>query len=159
MPFPWSLAENCKIVTGINPSAGAAVVGDYVSMKNVHKCWAIIMSSGGAANAATFGVNEATAVLPASADAVAAVMPWWGNESTGATDTLVRLAVDAATYTTDGNATAKLIIVEIDPSILTGVHDCICVTEGASAAGNITSVVYVLAERFQQATPPSAILD
>ena len=158
MPLPFSLPENCKIVTGIAPSAGAAVVGDYVSMKNVHKCWAIIMSSGGAANAATFGVNEATAVLPASADAVAALMPWWGNEAVAVTDTLVRGA-DAATYTTDGLATGKLIIVEIDPSILTGVHDCICVTEGASAAGNITSVVYVLWERYKQATPPSAILD
>ena len=159
MTFPFSLPQNCKIVTGINPSAGAGVVGDYVSMKNVHKCWAIIMSSGGAANAATFGVNEATAVLPASADAVAALMPWWSNESTGATDTLVRAAADAATYTTDGIATAKLIVVEIDPALLSADHDCICVTEGASGAGNITSVVYILAERYQQATPPSAILD
>jgi len=158
MTFPFSLPQNYKIVTAINPSAGAAVTGDYVSLKNAHKCWVVIMSSGGNASAATFGVNEATAVAPTGAVAITALMPNWINNSTAVTDTLVKGA-DAATVTTDGLATPKLIVIEVDPALLSAGFDCIAVTEGASNAANITSAVYIIAERYQQATPPSAILD
>jgi len=158
MTYPWSLAENTKVVTAINPSAGAAVTGDYVSLKNAHKCWIVIQSSGGNATAATFGVNEATAVAPTVAVAITALMPNWINNSTAVTDTLVKGA-DAATVTTDGLATPKLVVIEVDPALLSAGFDCIAVTEGASNAGNITSAIYVIAERYQQATPPSAILD
>jgi len=160
MSFPFSLPQNCKIVTAINPSAGAAVTGDYVCLKNAHKCWVVIQSSGGNATAATFGINEATAVAPTGAVPSTALFPNWINNSTAVTDTLVRNA-DAATVTTDGLATPKLIIIEVDPALLTVAtgFDCIAVTEGASNAANITSAVYIIAERYEQATPPSAILD
>lgn len=158
MTLAFSLPQNLKIVQGIAPSAGAAVTGDYVSLKNAHKCWVVINSSGGAANAATFGINEATAVLPTAAAASTALFPNWINNSTAVTDTLVKGA-DAATVTTDGLATPKMIVIEVDPALLTAGYDCIAVTEGASAAGNITGATYYIAERYQQATPPSAILD
>ena len=158
MSYPWSLAQNLKIVAAINPSAGAAVTGDYVCLKNAHKCWVLIGSSGGNATAATFGINEATAVAPTAAGASAALFPNWINNSCAVTDTLVKNA-DAATVTTDGLATPKLIVIEVDPALLTAGYDCIAVTEGASNAANITAAVYLIAERYQQATPPSAILD
>lgn len=158
MTLPFSLPQNCKIVTGLTPQAGAGLTGDYVSLKNAHKCWIIVESSGGHATAATFGVNEAPDVAPASSQAIAALMPNWINNATATTDTLVKGA-DAATVTTDGLATPKMIVIEVDPAILTSGYDCIAVTEGASNADNITSVIYILWERYKQATPPSAILD
>jgi hypothetical protein len=158
MTFPFSLPQNCKIVTAIAPSAGAAVTGDYISLKNAHKCWVVILSSGGNATAATFGINEATAVAPTAAGASAALFPNWINNSTAVADALTKNA-DAATVTTDGLATPKLIVIEVDPALLTAGYDCIAVTEGASNAANITSAIYVIAERYQQATPPAAITD
>jgi len=158
MTFPFSLPQNCKIVTGLTPHAGGALTGDYVSLKNAHKCWIVIESCGGAANAATFGVREGTDVAPGASAAITALMPNWINNDTSTADALTKNA-DLATLTTDGLATPKLGIIEVDPAILTAGYDCIAVTEGASNALNITSVLYILAERYQQATPPSAIVD
>jgi len=158
MTFPFSLPQNCKIVTGLTPHAGGALTGDYVSLKNAHKCWIVIESSGAHATAATFGVNEATGVLPAGVAAITALMPNWINNDTATTDTLVKNA-DLATLTTDGLVTPKLGVIEVDPAILSAGCDCIAVTEGASNVLNITSILYIIAERYQQATPPSAIVD
>ena len=158
MTLPFSLPENSKIVTGLIPQAAAALIGDYVSLKNAHKCWIIIESSGTHATAATFGVNEAATVAPTGVAAIAALMPNWINNDTATTDTLVKGA-DAATVTTDGAATPKMIVIEVDPAILSAGCDCIAVDEGASEATNVTSAIYILWERYKQATPPSAILD
>jgi len=159
MSFPFSLLQDYKLVTALIPAAGGAGrVGDYVCLKNAHKCWIMIQDSGGNASAVTYTINEATAVAPTGAVLCGALFPNWINNSTAVTDTLVRNA-DAATVTTDANATPKLIIIDVNPALLTAGFDCVAVVEGAANAGNLLCATYIIEERYKQATPPSAILD
>ena len=152
------LPEIFKVVQGLEPQAGAALTGDYVSLKNVHVAFVIVHVTQAHAAQMVIGINQATAVAPTGAGALAAVFPIWANLDCAASDTLVR-ATDAATYTLDVGIKHKIVVFQIDPRILTAGYDCIAVTTGASNALNITEVMYLLYERYQQATPPAAITD
>jgi hypothetical protein len=64
-------------------------------------------------------------------------------------------------YTTDAGVKNKIVVFQIDPATLDIANgfDCIVVKTGASNVANITQAVYLLDERYQQATPPTAIAD
>lgn len=160
MTLPFNLPQVCKIVEAITPQAGAAITGDYVSLKNAHKCWIVVHVN--QANAATMAITieQATAVAPSGSKAITVVVPIWSNLDCAASDTLVERTA-AVSYTTDAGVKQKIIIFEIDPATLelSGGFDCITVITAASNAANITSAVYYLWERYQQATPPTAITD
>ena len=115
------LPENFKIVEALKPQAGAALTGDYVSLKNVLMAWVIVHVN--QANAATMAITleKATTVAAAGTTAITTVVPIWANEDCVTSDTLVR-QTDAVGFTT-------------------------------------SAALYVLAERYQQATPPTAITD
>lgn len=151
--------ETLKIVEGIEPKAdGAGTSGDYVSLKNVHKCTIVAHITQGNAATIEIGVTEATAVAGTGAAAITADMQIWSNLDCAASDTMVR-RTDAATYTTDAGVKHKQVVIVVDPSILSAGYDCIMVTTGASNAANLTSVQYFLETRYPQATPPAAIVD
>lgn len=153
------LVENFKIVEAIEPKTDAAgTTGDYVSLKNVHLAFIVLHITQGNAATIAISVNEATAVLPSGAVAIAATFPIWSNLDCAASDTLVR-RTDAANYTTDAGVKHKQVIFQIDPRILSAGFDCIAVVTGASNAGNIVEAQYLLYERYQGATPPAAITD
>lgn len=160
MTLPRSMPQNMKIVEAITPQAGAAITGDYVSLKNVHKAWVVIHVN--QANAATMAISieQATVVAGSDTKVITNVVPIWSNLDCAASDTLVARTA-AVNYTTDAGVKHKIIIFEIDPALLDLANnfDCITVITGASNAANITSAMYYLAERYQQATPPAAITD
>jgi len=152
-----TLPENFKIVEALKPQAGAALTGDYVSLKNVLMAYVIVHVN--QANAATMAITleKATAVAGTGTTAITTVVPIWANEDCVASDTLVR-QTDAVSFTTSAAVKDKMVIFQVDPATL-GAFDCLTVKTGASDAANITSAMYVLAERYQQATPPAAITD
>jgi hypothetical protein len=156
--MPFTLPENLKIVEAITPSVGAAVSGDYISCKNAHKVWIACSIQQAAANTITIGLTENTTVGTGVPAVVTATVPIWSNLDCATSDTLVR-RTDAATYTTDSGVKHKIVIMEWDPANHTAGYDCIMVTEGASAAANIFSAVYLIAERYPQPTPPASISD
>jgi len=151
------LPENFKVVEAITPQAGAAITGDYVSLKNVLMAWVIMHIN--QANAATMAITleKATAVAPTGSTAITTAVPIWANEDCAASDTLVR-QTDAVSFTTSAAVKHKMVVFQVDPATL-GAFDCLTVITAASNAANITSGLYVLAERYQQATPPTAITD
>ena len=151
------LPENFKIVEALKPQAGAALTGDYVSLKNVLMAWVIVHVN--QANAATMAITleKATDVAATGTTAITTVVPIWANEDCVTSDTLVR-QTDAVGFTTSAAVKDKMVIFQVDPATL-GAFDCLTVKTAASDAANITSAPYVLAERYQQATPPTAITD
>jgi hypothetical protein len=155
----FSLPQNCKIVTLLAPAADAAGrTGDYISLKNAHKVWLVFNITNGHATATPLSVNKATAVAPTGAAGLAAVFPIWSNADIAATDTLVR-QTDAASFSTAAAVKDVVVVFEIDPAILGSGFDCIAPVTGASNALNLTSCMAFIQERYQQATPPTAILD
>jgi len=158
----FCLPEQCKIVEAITPQAGAAITGDYVSLKNTHRAFVLVQVNQAAANTVAITIEQASAVAPTGSKAITVAVPIWANEACAAGDALVR-KTDAVAFTTSAATTHKLIVFEIDPATLDSANgfDCITVKTGASAAGNITSALYVLDYRYggPVAGMPSAIVD
>jgi len=154
------LPEVTKIVEAITPQAGAAITGDYVSLKNVHRAFVVVHVNQAEVNTMAISIEQATVVAGGDTKVITVVVPIWANEDCAASDALVR-QTDAVNFTTSAAQKHKVVVFQIDPSILDLANgfDCITVKTGASNAGNLTSAMYYLCERYQQATPPSAILD
>lgn len=146
------------VIRGIEPQAGAAITGDYVSLKNAHCVHFVFFIT--QANAATMAlsVSEATAVAPTAAQVMPATFPIWANETCATTDAMVRQA-NAANFTTSAAVLHKIVVFKIEASILSAGFDCVAAVTGASNAANITACLMFLEPRFAQATPPSAIID
>lgn len=157
----FHLVENAQVVEGLAPAADAAGrTGDYVSLKNASRAFIVVHITQG--NAATVALTpfQASAVA-ATGEKVIAAVPIWSNLDTATSDTLVR-RTDAANYTTDAAVKNKIVVFQIDSSMLdvNNGFDCVCVKTGASNAANITQAMYVLTgARYQQVTVPSAIID
>ena len=83
----------------------------------------------------------------------------WANEDTAATDTLVAQTAGAS-YTMAADVKNKHVVFEIDPQSLTDGYDCIyCTIATSSQATDFVSGEWIIETNFQQATPPTAILD
>ena len=165
MAFPISLPEELKIVClwkGTAAALGAATVSKYISCKNANKVWILISHNFTTDTDLTaIGLKESTAVATTGA-AVTATFPIWSQHVAlyGDSDTWTR-ETDAASYTPIDPALYgdTSLIFEWDPAKHTAGYDCIAV---AAAGGNAANNVHIFAfieERYQQASPPSAIID
>jgi hypothetical protein len=156
----FCLPEQCKIVEAITPQAGAALTGDYVSMKNAHRAFVLVHINQAAANTVAITIEQATSVAAGGSKAITTAVPIWADEDCVTSDALVR-QTDAVAFTTSAATKHKLVIFQIDAATLDDANgfDCITVKTGASNAGNITAATYILETRYPGATPPSAIVD
>lgn len=154
-----NLTQQFKVVEAITPQVGAAITGDYVSLKNVTMAWVVVHIAQGNAAQVAITVEQASDVAATGTTPITKVVPIWANLDCAASDTLAR-ATDAVSYTTDVGVKHKTIVFQIDPATLTLANgDCITVKTAASHADNITSALYLLETRYPQATPPTAITD
>lgn len=156
-----TLPEKYKTVAALNPATDAAGrTGAYVSLKNVNIAYIVVHITQGNAATIALSINQATAVAGTGAKAITTVVPIWSNLDVSASDTLVH-RTDAVSYTTDAAVKNKIVVFQIDPAglDLANGFDCIAVVTGASNVANITQAVYLLDNRYQQATPPTAIAD
>lgn len=156
------LLQDCKLVQALELATDAAGrTGDYVSLKNCHRCYVLFHVTQGNAATIAISIQQAINVAAGSTKVITVSVPIWSNLDCAASDTLVARTA-AVNYTTDAGVKHKQVIFQIDPSTLdiAGGFDCITVITGASNAGNITSAQYLLTDlRYHQATPPAAITD
>jgi hypothetical protein len=157
--FPYSLPQDCKVVEAIAPVAGGAITGDYVSLKNAHKCWVLVHIAQAHIAPVAITIEQATDVSGAGHIPITNAVPIHANEDCAASDTLVAQTA-AVGFTTSAAQKHKMVIFEIDPALfsLAGA-DCLTVKTAASDVTNITSAIYILAERYPSQNPPSAIID
>lgn len=151
------------MVVGLPPTvgAGATIVGDYISVKNAHKVWCIVLYNQDDANSITFGVNEATGVTPAGVAAITETMPIYANLATGTSDRLVEQTA-AATFASGVAVADKMIVFEVDPSILSAGCDCIALRSDTNiAAVQWVAYIYLIEPRYAGpvAQIPSYIID
>jgi len=150
-------------VQGGGPAAGA-IAGDYVSLKNCHRFYAIVSGTKGDGTAITLTPQRATDVAGTNVGALGATVQIWSNADTATTDTLVRQA-NALNFATAADANPLMVVFQIDPASLgeTGggvPYDVVRVNKTtAGHANDRFSIVYLLDMRYEQATPPSAIVD
>ena len=156
-----SLAVQMPSVQVMTPATDAAGrTSTFVSLKNAARATFVLDIAQG--NAATILVSllQATAVAGTSSKA-GPTARIWVNADTSASDAMVAQTA-AATFTTDAGVKNKRVFIEVDAiqlDIANG-FDCVAVSTGASNVANITACsVFLSGERYQQATPPSAIVD
>ncbi|MEN6567193.1 MAG: hypothetical protein ABFC57_12935 [Veillonellales bacterium] len=154
------LPENCKIITALAPAADAAGrTGAAVSLKNVNRAWVLFNVTQG--NAATINLSvQQAASIAGTPKALTNATQIWANVDVSANDTLVRQTNDVS-FTTDAGVKNKLVAFQINPTELDTAngYDCITVVTGASNAANITSAMFILDMKYQEATPPTAVID
>jgi hypothetical protein len=143
-----NLAENFSIVEAITPQAGAAITGDYISLKKAGHVSVIVHIN--QANAATVAITleQATAVAGTGSKAIATEVPIFLCADAATSDLLVA-QTPAVDFTTSAATKHKIVIFEVDAEDLdiAGGFDCLTVKTGASNAANITSAVYVVGLR------------
>jgi hypothetical protein len=161
MSYPFTLAQNAKLVEVLAPAADAAGrTGTAFTLKGAHKAFLVVHITQGNAATILLTPQQCTAVAGTGAKAIPAT-PIWANLDTSVSDTLVR-STDALSFTTDAAVKNKIVVFEIDPAALdvAGGFDCIRLNTGASNVANITQVLaYLLPLRSDEATPASARVD
>lgn len=152
--------EVSKIVEAIPASTNdAALTGDYIKVD--HGMLMIVVESAGThASAQAITIEQATSAAAGGSKAITTVVPIWSNLDTSLTDTLVR-RTDAVSYTTDATAKNKMVVFFVDPAgldLANGFH-WVTVKVAISNVGNVVSAqYYIVNHRYQQATPPTAIV-
>lgn len=155
----FCLPETMKVVEAITPQVGAAITGDYVCLKDVHKAWVVVHIEQGDVAPMAITLEQATNVLAGGSVAITVAVPIWLCEDCATTDLLVR-QTDAVAYTTSAGTTHKVVVFQVDPATFSLANaDCLTVITAASNAANLTSAMYYLYERYGADQPPSAIID
>ena len=155
----FSLEEN-PIITALAPQAAStcADAADWICLKNAKGCWIIVQHAGTADNDVVLTVHEGTTGAGTTAITTGAEFPIWVNAATATNDILVR-QTDAVTYTINSDAGGTyLVVMYVPASILSDGYDWIQLGTDAGHASNWISAIYILdGQRYQQATPPTAV--
>ena len=155
------LPEVSKIVEAIPAATNdAALTGDFVNVENAGKLIIVVQSKGGNASASAITIEQATIAAGTDDKAITTAVQIWSNLDTATTDTLVR-RTDAVSYTTDAAAKNKMVVFVVDPAgldIANGFKFVTVKVAISNIANIITAQYYLVDNRYQDATPPSAIV-
>lgn len=154
-----SLPTRFKIVQAFAPkTTNAALTSQVITAKNAIKVWLVLNFTNAVGFASVPTIKQATDIA-AGTNAAGPTCRVWANEDTAATDTLVAQTAGAS-YTMSADVKNKMVVFEIDPAALTDTYDCVyCTIATSSQATNFVAGEWVIQTNFQQATPPTAILD
>lgn len=159
------LVENMKIVAGLYPidTTGAAVTGDYVSMKNYGHLTVIIKTGVlTSSDAMAVTLKQATAVAGTGEKALAFSKYW---AATANDDTFTATTATSNTFNIADTDDARMFVLEVDAADLDTANNFDCVRVGISSPGAhaaLVDVTYILSKpRFAGSgtSLPSAIVD
>jgi len=154
------MVQQDKLIWAAEPKSylSAAMTAKYISMKNYARLVIVIMTGAWAAGTAAVTLTQATAIAGTGAKTLPFDKQWNDVTTSG---TLVETAVVANTFNL---ATAlKMHVIEVDAASLdvAGGFDCVTLAVASPGANaDFYAVAYILTGgRYQEATPPSAIVD
>jgi hypothetical protein len=162
MTLPFSIPENVYPLQALGPIAGtgAPQPAMAVSLKNVHKLWALVgINSAGGVDATAVVPQTDALVAFGSAAVLTNSVPIWAAVDVATSPVLVR-AANAVNYTCVADLFRKFIVFEIDPAELAAGELCFRISLTA-AATTIVSVEYLVAPRYPGGANmhPSYIID
>ena len=138
-----------KAIAPVDAST-AAMVGDYISLKNVQMAWVVVFLDQTTAHPLVLSIERATDVTPTGSVVIANNVPiWYGNVS--ATSSLLERQTDALHFDIPALVTgATITIFQIDPASLGDTYDCITIKVSQDGhAGNICAALYFVQPRYQ----------
>lgn len=162
MARQFSLPYQIPPTALLAPAADSAGrTSSYVSLKNAMKAYIVCHINQGNAAPVALTPLQASAVAGTGSKAITAT-PIWSNADTATIAAPGTKQTDAANFTTSAAVKDKIVIFEIVPEqcmdIANGFHD-IAIQTGASNAANITAAEIFILGSFQQASPPSPLVD
>ena len=156
-----NLVQNAKIVAALSPvTIEAERTGDYIKLRDAGSLIVVVSMTQGNAARSTVRVEQANTAAGGASKVLTKNMQIWANEDVATTDTLVR-QTDALNFQLSAAVKNKLLVFQLDPSTLDVANGFIwvAVIAGISDVANIVSANYYLVNhRYQQATPPTAII-
>ena len=157
-----SIAESLKVVSGLTPvTTNGGADSDYVSLKNVNKCFIVAKLTQAVGHATALAPYQATAVAGTNAKVLSANCKIYANEDRATSDTN-EVQTDAKNYSVTADIKEKQVIFEIDPATLDVENgfDCIKLNiSDSSQATNFANVTFLFDMKYQGDTPPSMIID
>lgn len=173
------LFENSHITPAFQSQTGAAISGDFVSMKNYGKCLILLHEMRGAnATATVFRVDKATEVAGSTQSTGITMNNFWyvqdvasatgdvggtAAATVGATDTWTKGTAATSFTGSTTQSVGQWYAIEIDASELPDSsynYDCIQLAIVSSNGAHYLSAWYVLYEpRYAEDLTPSAIAD
>jgi hypothetical protein len=157
--YPFNLPEQAVLVGVLPPAADAAGrTGDYISMKNLLRCFVVFHINQGNAATVALSISKATAVAPTGAVAMAETARIYHSLDQATSHQFTR-ATDAASYTTDAAVKDKIVVIEVEPGRIGETYDCIAPVTGASNAANITSAMIFGIPRVAGASTADVLVD
>lgn len=156
------LQESLKPVYGLGPITPASSTPDYVSLKNAHRLYVVIM----ALNATTvtgsaITLKQATAVAGTGEKALS-FTTMYANIDCAVSDLLVKTTVVSDTFTTSVvNSKQLMYVIDVRPEMLDHENGFDCVRVGtANAIATTLSVLYLLIPKSTvDGQGPSMIID
>jgi hypothetical protein len=113
--FPFIPEDAIPVVLTPPVTTNGGVTTDYISLKNVHRLFAVFVFTQAAADATGIDPVQATVVAGSDAKAITNTIPIWYNVDISATSALTR-ATDAITYNLANAAANQIVVMEIDPA-------------------------------------------
>lgn len=158
-----TLVERNKIVQLLQPAtSNGGKDSDWLSLKNAVRAWIIVNMTQAVGHATKLTINQATVVAGTDTKVLTNATRIWANEDVAASDALVR-KTDAKDYTVTNDVKNKQVIFEINPAECMDINnsfDCVGVNVAdSSQATDFVSITAIIEQKYQAATPPSAIID
>jgi hypothetical protein len=111
------ISEHVQIVEAIAPQVGAAITGDYISLKKAGHVTVLVHVAQGHADPVAISIEQATAVAGTGSKPLANAVPIYLVADAATSDAWVRQDDDVE-YTTSATLKHKLVAFEIDASAL-----------------------------------------
>jgi hypothetical protein len=156
------LPEQFKIVSATAGciTTNAANTFDVISLRDAQMVWLVAHFTQAVTHATTLqpvvGISFASC-----ATAITFSCRWWKNAAVATTDTLVAQTAGTS-FACSAGAVSELIIVQIDPADVVAQLSTYaylgCTQATSSQANNYVSALWMIKERYPQATPRTAIV-
>lgn len=155
--FQGHFAENVKI-SKLYQGAANAVACDIVDMSNFSKGAFVVIHSGASDTDLVLSLYEATTVGGSTASAVTTTCPIYVDTDMGASSDTVVATTAAYSYTIDtGNYPNSMVIMEIDPSILSQGYPCVYLSDSGGNASNTCTILFLGVPKVKGQALPSAV--
>lgn len=155
----FNLPEGAKIVGCYNGLANG-VACDVVSMKTLQKGWFVVYHVGANDTDLVLTVKEATDVAAGTNQTITKDCRAWLDADQGATSDVVAETTAGTAFTIDPlTQNGVLLIIEIDPALLSEGYDCVFLGDAGGHAGNYCSILFVGVPKYAGASLPAVITD
>jgi len=142
------------IIPGLSPvvGTGAEQTSIPISLKNVHKLWAVVYLNTVGTDAVAIVPQTDALVAFGSAAVLINAVPIWQNPDADVSDAWTK-ETDAVNFTTDVDNNGKMIVFEIDPSSFRTTtvatdEDCFRISLTAVDVTDYAAIFYIVLPRY-----------